>query len=470
MNFIDAVSFYNSLKEPLTASNYWQKVDEKGSSLHNELMIMNTEKELLDDIVSKVGVEQYTPGLERTQEFFLPFVHFFQTQLKIPVVIIAGTNGKGETAHSLNFLLLNSGWETFLWTSPHIQSYTERFRILGQDLQISELINVHLMVNQLLKEKISQLTFYEYSFFLFLQTIKKRCEEFPSQKKKVLILEVGLGGKFDTVNHFHSDLVLLSSISRDHVEILGNRYDQILAEKCGVFRAKSFVMSALELDYLKERVVAHKVECGIPKERGADLFDIGVLGKHHSYSERNQALAFSGYLYLNQEVTDISKNLVQKLLHETKFPAFKGRSEVFKKNQCQIIFVGAHNVDGMRKLAQKYCHNSSIQKKILCAFSKRTEEEIQSMLKILFSMTVCNESHQGPKMSLHLTAFSGHFKALDGASLKKILEKSPLEKKITWEESWMNFLENQVNSYDGEILVCGSYYFIGEVQNYLSQL
>lgn len=407
------------------------------------------EKDLLDLIFKNFGFEVFTPGLERTSPLYQSFVNSFKA-LKIPVVIIAGTNGKGETAHSLTWLLKNNGYTPYTWTSPHIYSICERFSLEGSDVELGTLqkeVEETLLDYKNLDFKVS---FYEFLFWVFLRLVHKKLD---NSKKNVLILEVGLGGRLDAVNHFHADIVLLNSISRDHKEILGNRYDLILSEKCGVFRQRQFVTSALELKYLRQIVHEYEHEMSL---KYVDLFESSDLSTDSDFSIRNQKLAMSGFDILKDQFFGDS-SVKSMTLAEIQWPIFKGRSEKMTYKGKEFIFVGAHNLDGMRKLVWRLKNRKSKERypsTLLISFSKRDFSETRSMLKMLLGL----ESH------LVLTHFN-HPKAQDNESLSKLAVEFS---KVSYKLSWMNFLEDFCEKKSAEsILITGSYYFIGEVQTYL---
>ena len=208
------------------------------------------ENELIDFVQKNYGFEVFTPGLARTRPLYLPFVNWVKSS-DIKVTIIAGTNGKGQTAHSLSYLLNLSQLNVALWTSPHILSLRERFVFslkgmlseIGYDFLRNEIYQTH----DYLKREHSDLkvSFYEFLFLVFLRLAQK-------EKRDHLVLEVGLGGRLDAVNHFDADLACITSISRDHQAILGNRFDLILAEKIAVSRPDKPLFTNFKLAYLNQ--------------------------------------------------------------------------------------------------------------------------------------------------------------------------------------------------------------------------
>ncbi|MCK6595703.1 MAG: hypothetical protein L6Q33_10910 [Bacteriovoracaceae bacterium] len=407
------------------------------------------EKQLMDVIFKNFGFEVFTPGLLRTKPLYDFYVNYFKN-LNIPIVIIAGTNGKGETAHSLSWLLNHQGINAYTWTSPHIFSICERYSFAGEDVSLARLsmeVEAALLDYRQLEFKVS---FYEFLFWVFLRLVVKDIDQ---SKKNVIVLEVGLGGRLDAVNHFAANIVLLNSISRDHKEILGNRYDIILGEKCGVFRANQYVVSALELAYLRQNVHDQEKEMGL---NYFDLFENNILNAETDFSDRNRKLALSGFEILREKFFKISsvKTMTYSEIH---WPIFKGRSEKMTYKGKEFIFVGAHNLDGMRKLVARMLKEEKKGLRpitFLVSFSKRDFSETKAMLKMLL----------GLRGSLHLTNFN-HPKAQESELLHKLTTEFS---EVSFELSWMNYLEDFCEIKSAEsILITGSYYFIGEVQSYL---
>lgn len=423
------------------------------NSLGND--ISRLEELLISKLLQNFGHEVFTPGLDRTKPLYAPYVDWVEKN-NIPVVTIAGTNGKGETALSFEWLLNQQGYFSALWTSPHIETITERFSFSSSNVSLADLAAV-------IEDEIIEIhkwdfkiSFYEFLFNVFLKMGHGYYQKLSSEEKKkfVLILEVGLGGRLDAVNHFCADIVLLTSVSRDHREILGNTYAEILREKCGVLRSNQVLISALELKYLREQL--NDICKNYPVINWLDLFDGNYLEKSSDFSMRNRTLAHRGLEALFQRLqTNVPVKSMTQLM--ANWPLFKGRSEVFQLNKKKFIFIGAHNVDGMRKLIERYHHLNDRPYSFLSSFSKRDRKEVELMLKMLCSL--------GRKCVV--TTFL-HPKAYQAEELEVLVENLS---EVTFKKSWKEFLK-EVNEekYDSEIIVTGSYYFIGEVQRYLKSL
>lgn len=385
---------------------------------------LTIENRLMDFLHQHFGQEVFTPGLLRTQSLFLPLVSKIKSS-GTKVITIAGTNGKGQTAHTLAQLFLSQGKSVALWTSPHILSIRERFQFSGIDISYQDLEREMLEAYKI----VSGVSFYEFLFFVFLKlTLKEKKMDF-------LILEVGLGGRLDAVNHFDTDCAAITSISRDHQAILGHTLREILAEKLAVSRKNGPLFTSFSLEYLNELTQKYCIQNEIFWKQLTPETD-------YFKSNINTAEAIFHYFLPNQK---ISKNF--------KEIPFKGRHEMMTFKGNTLIFIGAHNVEGMRKMLEHFSLKNDLDIDVaLFSFSKRNDKEIEVMLQMLRNFSMNN-------VELWPTVFN-HPKAID----RDVIEKSSKEFINNWRAKLESFATTNQKK---KILVCGSYYFIGEVQRFI---
>ncbi|AUN98540.1 hypothetical protein C0V70_10570 [Bacteriovorax stolpii] len=402
------------------------------------------EKEIMDFLTQNFGFEVFTPGLERTRAVYAPFIDGFKKQ-GTKVVIIAGTNGKGQTAHTLGSLLAKEKKSFALWTSPHILSIRERFLYSkdghSKEASYEELKNSIETAQERLHQELpgTKVSFYEFLFLVFLREALNRAP------LDYLLLEVGLGGKLDAVNHFDADCACITSISRDHQSILGSRYEQILGEKIAVSRANKVLFTHFSLNYLNELtsqyVKSHQVDWRvIPKNEKSD-----------NYFLENQRLAWEMFYYLEPKTDLTFETGISHL------PLYKGRREIMTFSGKSLIFIGAHNIDGVRRMLESFEEDKSLimPESLLISFSARPLNEVTVMLKSLIDFFK-------ERAELSLTTFD-HPKALPPEGLKEAAElvnKGMLNFVFDWKRE-LQTTKSQT------ILVCGSYYFIGEVQRFI---
>ncbi|MGE3608162.1 MAG: hypothetical protein AB7I27_01145 [Bacteriovoracaceae bacterium] len=383
-------------------------------------------------LIAHYGQEQMRPGLSRMRRGLSSLLPEFKNT---KIITIAGTNGKGETTLRLSQLLKHHSH--FAWTSPHIERINERFRNEEGEIQDQELLELIELCHQRVLDEKFELSFYEFLFLVFCTWAAKKPPEF-------LLLEVGLGGRLDAVNVFDADLILLPSISRDHQEVLGRRYEQILAEKLGLLRAKSTLISFLDLKYLREkaRVIVESNQCSMIDLQA--MMDIPA----YEFSQRNQLLACAAYLKLQ------GKELTPKELLESKTQSesLLHRGEVWRDGG-EWIFFGSHNVDGMRKLIQfLHSHNYNFSRPpfdaVIMAFSKRDQADLRVMLKMM----------KGAKLGKVIVTTFPHPKAAD----KDLMESLSFQEGLEFANDIRSYCERNSRQ---NILFTGSYYFIGHIQS-----
>lgn len=382
-------------------------------------------------LLQEYGVEKYRPDLSRIRtavEDLLPSLK------KIRTVIIAGTNGKGETTHRLSSIAKSS---FCTWTSPHILNLTERFTSHRGEIPEKDLERLIQTCHAKVQNNNFQLSYYEFLFFVF-------CHWVIESKPTFLFLEVGLGGKFDAVNILDADLVLLTSISRDHQEILGNRYDLILKEKLGVVRSHSSLFTFLGPKYLIELTNSLVGEVSPIHLQNLTNF------RDFEFSKRNQLLAHVAWRFLSGEsMNEICENPLKNFNYDQK--GLSHRGEVIDFNG-QWHFYGSHNTDGVRKLihfllAANYTLSSTPFDFIIVSFSKRSDKDIRDMLVML----------KKAKLGRLIVTSFDHPKAYPAKELELIVSKEGIE----FATDAVSFIKNISSQ---KVLVLGSYYFLGNVR------
>ncbi len=140
---------------------------------------------------------------------------------------VAGTNGKGSSAHMLASVLQQAGYSTGLFTSPHLQSFTERIRIDGHEITETAVVEFVAEIMPLIDEL--QPSFFEITFAMAVYY-------FSRQQVDVAVIEVGMGGRLDSTNVITPDICLITNIGYDHQQFLGTTLPQIAAEKAGIIK------------------------------------------------------------------------------------------------------------------------------------------------------------------------------------------------------------------------------------------
>lgn len=148
--------------------------------------------------------------------------------LSVPVITVAGTNGKGSTVAVMEALLNAAGKRTGAYTSPHFLHFNERIRVAATDVEDSDIIAAFTAIEEARGD--IALTYFEYATLAALWV-------FRSQQVDVVLLEVGLGGRLDAVNIVDATVAVITSIALDHQDWLGNTRGVIAVEKAGILRS-----------------------------------------------------------------------------------------------------------------------------------------------------------------------------------------------------------------------------------------
>ena len=154
--------------------------------------------------------------------------HLDNPQLKFRSVHIAGTNGKGSSAHMLAAVFQKAGYKTGLYTSPHLKHFTERIKVNGKEVEEQFVIDFVDRCQSLI-------SVIEPSFFEI--TVAMAFDYFARQQVDIAIVEVGLGGRLDSTNVLIPEMSLITNVSYDHQEMLGESLEQIAYEKAGIIKA-----------------------------------------------------------------------------------------------------------------------------------------------------------------------------------------------------------------------------------------
>ena len=372
-----------------------------------------------------LGFERPKPGLERVKSAIEALGLEFSGA---KFVTVGGTNGKGECARRLYRMALDET-SAALWTSPHLKSVTERFSKDGEFVDEQDLLKLFEATLGKTRQAGLSLSYYEFLFLVFLVF---------AQDCPLLILEVGLGGRWDAVNAIDADLVLLTSISRDHQEYLGPRYDGILAEKIALARPGKELVTNFELGYLRGLARQESLRRGFT---WSDLFELGACRLGHTFSRRNQELAAKAFEKLFGRRPDL------KTISE------EGPLVEFTYEGALCHALPSHNPDGVRKGVQflneaKYTKSYKF---VLLSFSERSFKDAMTMLKTVRLWL----EKSAKNTELAITAFS-HPKAMEGPKLKQLARQA----QVNYFDEPKEFFETY-RPRDKDVFVLGSNYFIG---------
>lgn len=278
----------------------------------------------------------------------------------IKIIHAAGTNGKGSVCAYLNAILLAGGKKTGLFTSPHLVRINERFQINGEDVSDEQFLDAFLKVEKAAKEYEAEgeghPSYFETLFLMGMLIFKEAGVEY-------LVMETGLGGRLDATNVVEKPLAcIITSISRDHTEYLGDTLEAIAGEKAGIIKAGVPVIYDASQPGPASVIAAKAKEMGSPawpmepsfyemktQSREGITFTFAYPGGEKAelaipyvakYQMMNASLAFY-MMHILQDVHDIPKNVLAEGLSKIKWPC---RMEMAAPG---VIIDGAHNEDGI---------------------------------------------------------------------------------------------------------------------------
>jgi dihydrofolate synthase/folylpolyglutamate synthase len=384
---------------------------------------------------------------------------------KFTSIHIAGTNGKGSTSSFIASILSSSGYKVGLYTSPHLVDFTERIRINGAPISRERVVEYV----EILRDEINLLraTFFEVTTAIAFKY-------FADEKVDFAVVEVGLGGRLDSTNVIKPAVSVITTVSFDHMDVLGEAIEQIAFEKAGIIKEGIPCVTGCEdekvLDVIKkvanekksELVVLDEVakfelkeidEKGVKfdlKTRSNFYSDL-VAGVGGSFQVRNSSLSVLAY----EKLCDLglakfkSDFVYDGLLNVVKFSGLRGRLEILKEKPKVVADV-AHNYPAICQLASEL--GNFKRKRTLVLFGVMKDKEYEKMIKKLSEVVDFAVAAQ-PKIG----------RALNCKTIAEIFKRNNVEAiEIPDSDKAYDFILDEAGE-DDLILVTGSHYLVGEV-------
>ena len=319
-------------------------------------------------IYQRIGVAAYKADIGNiaTASKYLKNPH---TQFKS--IHIAGTNGKGSTAHMLASILQESGIKVGLYTSPHLKDFRERIKINGEVIAKKDVVTF-VKENQVFFEKI------ELSFFEF--TVAMAFDYFAKQKVDIAIIETGLGGRLDSTNIIKPELAIITNISLDHTNLLGDTIEKIAREKAGIIKNKTPIIIGRKQ---KETTSIFK---SIAKEKNAILIYASPQKGYANdlkgeYQKENINTVITAIKQLQKQGWTITENSTEHgLLKTVGNTQLLGRWQTVSSNP-QIICDTAHNEDGIKEITKQLSNSKYEQLHIV--FGTVDDKNLDPILRYL---------------------------------------------------------------------------------------
>lgn len=320
-------------------------------------------------------------------------------QDKLKIVHVAGTNGKGSICSFISNVLISQGYKVGLYTSPYLETFTERIRLNGENIPQEDVARIVTLMKDKIEEMVKDGYAYPTEFEIeTAMAFYYYCE----QNTDYVVLEVGLGGRYDATNVVKSPLVsVIVSLSLDHIGVLGDTLEKIAYEKAGIIKensiavvykqkpeaekvikevcneknAKYFEADFNNMKIKKSDINSQVFDCEILGEKVEDM-EISLIGEHQV---NNAVLALTVIKILKEKRNvEISEEAIRDGLLTTKWP---GRIEKIKENPTFIID-GAHNEDGAKSLS-KALDKHFAGKKMTLLIGMLKDKDIDSVLQLL---------------------------------------------------------------------------------------
>lgn len=321
-------------------------------------------------VFEKIGAKAYKPGLQTTHELD---EHFSHPHRQYKTIHIAGTNGKGSCSHTIAAILQSQGYKVGLYTSPHLVDFRERIRVNGECLPEQYVIDF-VEENRAFFEPLHP------SFFEL--TTAMAFKYFAEQKVDYAVIEVGLGGRLDCTNIITPVLSVITNISFDHTQFLGNTLAEIAGEKAGIIKPDVPVVIG---EYIEEtRPVFEKVA----EERHSPILfaqdeDISMnvdMELKGSYQERNRKTILAALNVLHQTMTISDEAIRNGFGHVCELTGLRGRWEKLGEAPLVICDTG-HNLAGWKYLATQINDVDAQVKHIV--FGMVDDKDVEHVLQLL---------------------------------------------------------------------------------------
>ena len=317
-----------------------------------------------------VGASAYKPDLGNIRQLC---AFFDNPQDELKLIHVAGTNGKGSVSSMLASILTESGEKTGLFTSPHIHDFRERIRINGEMISeeaVSSFCN-HLRASSL---------DFEPSFFEI--TCCMALVHFKRNNCSIAVIETGLGGRLDATNIITPILSVITNISLEHTQFLGNDLTSIAGEKAGIIKPHVPVVIG------RSTIETHEVFKNKATNESAEIIfcddlplpDASSLPLLGHYQQENARTVYTAVDILNRHGFQLSNTHIRKGLKNLKVnTGIFGRMEVIQRNPLIILDV-SHNEEGIRSTLDFI--QSQNKGKLFIIYGSSSDKDLQSILPL----------------------------------------------------------------------------------------
>lgn len=376
---------------------------------------------------------------------------------ELKYIHIAGSNGKGSTASFMASILMEAGYKVGLYTSPHFVRFNERIRINGIEIDDNYIAGFIDSIEQIIEHE--KPTFFEITTALAFKYFK-------DYKPDYVVLETGLGGRLDATNVIDPLASVITSISLEHTNILGETLEKIAFEKAGIIKPGNPVFTGSlpkeALDVIKNRAenlnsqlfvfnqftesLEQSVNISLDK-KNIHIYKTGLSGSHQFH---NSALAVK-VLYELLNISDIS--IINKgLMNVVANTGIQGRYEIIN-DRPRVIFDAAHNPEGIASFISEFSKEYIKYPNRVLIFGAMKDKDIVTMLKQL-----------KPYFNTFYAVQPGFDRAVTVEELVEIGKGNGIQ--LLQLKDYNRVIENFVKGETGDCLVVlGSIYLLGEIKS-----
>ena len=331
-------------------------------------------------------------GLERTQ-FIMKSCG--NPHANLPVIQVAGTNGKGSVCAILEKIFRDSGYKTGLFTSPHLVKVNERIRVNGKSIENEKIESFINQYKQVIEN--NNITFFECMTAI-------SAWYFKNNNVDIAIMETGLGGKFDSVSICTPIATIITPISYDHMEILGKTLESIAIQKAGIMKKNIICISAKQKSTVKKtlKIEAKKTHTPLYFLNDHKKFKLNLNIPGNKQKE-NAKLVLFFLQYLNE--FNLKKKIIKNALKSVKW---HGRNQIIQIKPTIIFDVG-HNESGIQSFIQYYktlqiFGDSTL---IISLYSRKNIIKLIPLLETIFINIICTETEG--KNPMPASTLANHF-------------------------------------------------------------
>ena len=322
-------------------------------------------------LFQNIGAGAYKEGLSTTLALDK---HFDQPHHQFKTIHVAGTNGKGSTSHTLAAILQSAGYKVGLYTSPHLIDFRERIRINGEMIPKNEVVN---FVQE-------HRDFFEPLYPSFFElTTAMAFNYFAKEKVDVAVIEVGLGGRLDCTNIITPVLSVITNVSLDHTQFLGNTIEAIAAEKAGIMKEGVTTIIGETTPATKSIYTDKAQNVGanliFAENYPSPSIDFQLKGACQQFNARTIMVA-AKQLSKIFEITD--SDIENGFAHVIDLTHLRGRWETIQTDPQVIVDTG-HNIGGWQYIAKQLQQIIDKKKNLHIIFGVAADKDISSILSLL---------------------------------------------------------------------------------------